>query len=75
MSHVWSSFLNYSVQDQSAQSAGLAGNAISHSEKPSDISQGGEPNKVTNPLTHPRTRAPAGIYHAFGSRGMSLHCG
>lgn len=76
MSHFWSSFLTYSVHDQSAQSAGLAGNGNFTQEKPSiGISQGGDPNKVTNPVPHPRICAPADISHAFGSREMSLHCG
>lgn len=66
MSHSWSSFLIYPVHEQSAQSAGLAGNAVSHSEKPSVFSQGGDPNKVTNPITHPRACAPADIFSCLG---------
>lgn len=66
MSHSCSSFLIYPVHEQSAQSAGLAGNAVSHSEKPSGFSQGGDPNKVTNPITHPRACAPADIFSCLG---------
>lgn len=66
MSHSWSSFLISPVHEQSAQSAGLAGNAVSHSEKPSVFSQGGDPNKVTNPITHPRACAPADIFSCLG---------
>jgi len=57
-----------SVHDHCAQSVGHAGNAISHSEKSSGISQGGEQNKVTNPVTYPSAGVPADISHAFGCR-------